>query len=62
VEVRLNPATAEISILHVEDNKVVARLIQDTLGAEGMHVDSCINGATALEVLIMIYRASAGWS
>lgn len=45
------PATSEISILHVEDNKVVARLIQDTLGAEGMHVDSCINGARALEVL-----------
>jgi CheY-like chemotaxis protein/tetratricopeptide (TPR) repeat protein len=45
------PATSEISILHVEDNKVVARLIQDTLGAEGMHVDSCISGATALEVL-----------
>lgn len=45
------PATSEISILHVEDNKAVARLIQDTLGAEGMHVDSCIDGATALEVL-----------
>jgi len=45
------PATSEISILHVEDNKVVARLIQDTLGAEGMHVDSCINGTTALEIL-----------
>jgi CheY-like chemotaxis protein/tetratricopeptide (TPR) repeat protein len=45
------PATTAISILHVEDNKVVARLIQDTLGAEGMHVDSCISGATALDVL-----------
>jgi CheY-like chemotaxis protein len=51
VDVRPQPATSEISILHVEDNKVVARLIQDTLGAEGMHVDSCISGATALEVL-----------
>ena len=51
VEVRPNPATAEISILHVEDNKVVARLIQDTLGAEGIHVDSCVSGTTALEVL-----------
>jgi two-component system chemotaxis response regulator CheY len=48
---RLARATSEISILHVEDNKVVARLIQDTLGAQGMHVDSCINGMTALEVL-----------
>src|SRR5713226_3514738 len=44
-------AALQISILHVEDNKVVARLIQDTLGAEGMHVDSCISGATALEIL-----------
>jgi CheY-like chemotaxis protein/tetratricopeptide (TPR) repeat protein len=51
VKVGPQPATSEISILHVEDNKVVARLIQDTLGAEGMHVDSCISGATALEVL-----------
>jgi CheY-like chemotaxis protein/tetratricopeptide (TPR) repeat protein len=51
VEVRPKPAASEISILHVEDNKVVARLIQDTLGAEGMHVDSCISGTTALEVL-----------
>jgi len=51
VKERPAPATSEISILHVEDNKVVARLIQDTLGAEGMHVDSCVNGTTALEVL-----------
>jgi CheY-like chemotaxis protein/tetratricopeptide (TPR) repeat protein len=48
---RPKPATSEISILHVEDNKVVAKLIQDTLGAAGMHVDSCISGATALDVL-----------
>jgi len=51
VKVRVRPAASEISILHVEDNKVVARLIQDTLGAEGMYVDSCISGATALEIL-----------
>ena len=51
VKVRVRPAASEISILHVEDNKVVARLIQDTLGAEGMYVDSCINGTTALEIL-----------
>src|SRR5712692_4352256 len=44
-------AALQISILHVEDNKVVARLIQDTLGAEGMHVDSCLSGPTALEIL-----------
>lgn len=51
VNVGAQPTTSEISILHVEDNKVVARLIQDTLGAKGMHVDSCISGAAALEVL-----------
>jgi CheY-like chemotaxis protein len=50
-EVRGEPATSRISILHVEDNKAVARLVQDTLGAEGMHVDSCLSGTTALEVL-----------
>jgi CheY-like chemotaxis protein len=50
-EVRAERATSQISILHVEDNKAVARLIQDTLGTEGMHVDSCLSGTTALEVL-----------
>jgi CheY-like chemotaxis protein/tetratricopeptide (TPR) repeat protein len=51
VKARPAPATSEISILHVEDNKVVARLIQDTLGAEAMHVDTCLSGTTALEIL-----------
>ncbi len=51
LEGRAKPATSEISILHIEDNKVVARLVQDTLGAERMHVDSCISGTTALEIL-----------
>jgi CheY-like chemotaxis protein/tetratricopeptide (TPR) repeat protein len=45
------PSALQISILHVEDNKVVTRLIQDTLAPEGMRVDSCIDGTTALEVL-----------
>jgi CheY-like chemotaxis protein/tetratricopeptide (TPR) repeat protein len=44
-------ATSQISILHVEDNKAVARLIQDTLSVEDMRVDSCLSGATALEIL-----------
>ncbi len=43
--------TSAISILHVEDNKAVARLIQDTLGDEGMHVDSCLSGIAALEII-----------
>lgn len=50
-EVRAKPATSQISILHVEDNKAVARLVQDTLATEGMHVDSCVSGTTALELL-----------
>lgn len=40
-----------ISILHVEDNKAVARVVQDTLHIEGMHVDSCFTGTAALEIL-----------
>jgi len=43
--------TSQISILHVEDNKAVARLIQDTLSVEDMHVDSCLSGTTALEII-----------
>jgi CheY-like chemotaxis protein len=44
-------AASQISILHVEDNKAVSGLIQDVLGAEGVHIDSCLNGTTALEIL-----------
>jgi CheY-like chemotaxis protein len=44
-------APSQISILHVEDNKAVSGLIQDVLGAEGVHVDSCLSGTTALEIL-----------
>ncbi len=44
-------APSQISILHVEDNKAVSGLIQDVLTAEGPHVDSCLNGAIALEIL-----------
>jgi two-component system chemotaxis response regulator CheY len=43
--------TSNILVLHVEDNKAVTRVIQDTLGAEGMRVDSCLSGTTALEIL-----------
>lgn len=51
IEEKPRPTTGEISVLHVEDNKAVARLLQDTLGDEGLRVDSCTNGAVALEVL-----------
>ena len=45
------PRTSQLLVLHIEDNKAVSSLVQDTLGAEGMHVDSCLNGMTALEIL-----------
>lgn len=45
------PASSQISVLHVEDNKAVARMIQDTLGDEGMRVDSCLSGTGALEII-----------
>jgi len=51
VESSPNLAATQFSILHIEDHKVVARLIQNTLGAEGMEVDSCTSGTAALEIL-----------
>jgi CheY-like chemotaxis protein/tetratricopeptide (TPR) repeat protein len=42
---------SQISILHVEDNEMVAKLLQETLGTEGMHVDSCASGTTAMKKL-----------
>jgi CheY-like chemotaxis protein len=44
-------AAAEISILHVEDNEVFARSVAETLTTQGMHVDSCMSGTTALKIL-----------
>lgn len=41
----------QISVLHVEDDKQVANVIKDFLSAEGMQVDSCGNGMTALRIL-----------
>ncbi len=51
--VRVTPrqGTSQISILHVEDNEAVARLVADTLTNEGTQVDSCMNGSTALKIL-----------
>jgi CheY-like chemotaxis protein/tetratricopeptide (TPR) repeat protein len=42
---------SQIAVLHVEDNEAVKNLVQDILSAEGMHVDSCVTGTTALELL-----------
>lgn len=44
-------AASQISVLHVEDSEAVARLVAGTLTNEGMHVDSCMNGSTALKIL-----------
>ncbi|HBB95564.1 MAG TPA: hypothetical protein DC054_09245 [Blastocatellia bacterium] len=43
--------SSQISVLHVEDNEVVARTVTDILTGEGMRVDSCMNGSTALKIL-----------
>jgi two-component system, chemotaxis family, chemotaxis protein CheY len=45
------PTAEMLAVLHVEDNKPVARLVRDTLAVSGMHVDSCVNGLTALQTL-----------
>src|SRR5437764_74426 len=47
----LDPRTAKFSILHVEDHKPVAKLVEELLNAEGIHVDACANGTAALEIL-----------
>jgi CheY-like chemotaxis protein/tetratricopeptide (TPR) repeat protein len=44
-------ATAKLTILHVEDHKLVANLVEELLTAEGIQVDRCANGAAAWEVL-----------
>jgi CheY-like chemotaxis protein len=44
-------ATGRISILHVEDHKLVAHLVEELLTEEGIQVDRCANGAAAWEVL-----------
>jgi CheY-like chemotaxis protein len=41
----------QISVLHVEDNKEVAHVIKDFLSSEGMLVETCGNGLTALKWL-----------
>src|ERR1043165_3557429 len=44
-------ATGKLSILHVEDHKLVAHLVDELLTAEGIHVDRCASGASAWEGL-----------
>ncbi|HYX29342.1 MAG TPA: tetratricopeptide repeat protein [Pyrinomonadaceae bacterium] len=47
----VKPHAGQVSVLHVEDNKQVANVIKDFLSSEGMHIDSCGNGMTALRIL-----------
>src|SRR5438552_8726776 len=42
---------AEILVVHVEENEAVRRLLQETLGNDDMHVESCVGEAKALKVL-----------
>src|SRR6266404_1061895 len=51
VRVAPRQGNSQISILHVEDNEAVARLVADTLTNEGTQVDSCMSGSTALKIL-----------
>ena len=51
VERETKSDTSQISILHIEDNRAFARTIQETLGAEGIHVDFCLNGSAGLALL-----------
>ncbi|HYX28234.1 MAG TPA: response regulator [Pyrinomonadaceae bacterium] len=51
VTANAKPEIGQISVLHVEDNKQVANVIKDFLSSEGMQVDSCGNGMTALRIL-----------
>jgi len=44
-------AKSQISVFHVEDNRAVARTVQDALAADGIHTDFCLSGAKALEIL-----------
>ena len=44
-------AAFQVSVLHIEDNEGVARVVADTLAPEGMHVDSCASGTTAMKKL-----------
>jgi CheY-like chemotaxis protein/tetratricopeptide (TPR) repeat protein len=47
----VKPVTAQISLLHVEDQPAVARLMGNLLTAEGWRVQLCTDGDTALRKL-----------
>jgi CheY-like chemotaxis protein/tetratricopeptide (TPR) repeat protein len=45
------PDARQVFVLHVEDDKQVAHVIKDFLNSEGVQVDACGNGMTALRIL-----------
>jgi two-component system chemotaxis response regulator CheY len=45
------PDTGAVSILHVEDYRIIADAVKETLEAEGWKVETCPDGAAALEKL-----------
>jgi CheY-like chemotaxis protein len=45
------PDTRGVTVLHVEDDRVVADVVQMTLDDEGWSVETCADGAAALEKL-----------
>lgn len=42
-------SASQFSILHVEDNEVVASVVKETLECEGWTVETCDDGTRALE-------------
>jgi CheY-like chemotaxis protein len=47
----LDRDSGRLSVLYAEDNRAVARMVEDLLTAEGMYVDACASGAAAWEML-----------
>lgn len=39
------------SVLHVEENKAARELIAEALSSQGIEVESCVSGTTALKIL-----------
>jgi len=48
---RTKADSGQTCVLHIEDNKGMAQVIDDYLTTAGMDVDSCANGMTALRIL-----------
>lgn len=44
-------AVSQISILHIEDNQIVAKLVDEVVAAEGWRVELCADGDSALRKL-----------